>query len=270
MPLLDHFRPPLSQQRQWRSFHTGWAENLTADLNRRLPKGYFAEPTATYGIEIDVATFSEAPTSREPQVLREVAAPYLVRPTDQEPKLEWSPPQPRYNIPFQPSDERVEVRIYNGQAGPVLVGAIELVSPANKDRPSERSTFVSKCEAYLSRGIGLLVVDIVTTRKSNLHNELLTRLRDSHSPEASIGKPEHQLQAELYTVAYRVIERHAQPNLDVWPKPLSIGADLPTMPLWLYGDICVPIALNDTYLETCTRHRIAADFATVYLPPSVE
>ena len=66
MPLLDHFRPPLNQQRQWRAFHTGWAENLTADLNRRLPEGYFAEPTAMYGIEVDVATFAEPTESMSP------------------------------------------------------------------------------------------------------------------------------------------------------------------------------------------------------------
>lgn len=249
MALLDHFRPPLSQQRQWRAFHTGWAENLTADLNQRLPEGYFAEPTASYGIEVDVAAFAEEQGIRVPRVLREVAAaPYLVREGDVEASHEWHIPPPTHSIPFQPSSETVEVLIYDGRAGPVLVGAIELVSPANKDRPAERRTFVSKCEAYLSQGIGLLVVDIVITRKSNLHNELLLRLS---------APTDKQMAAELYTVAYRVVERDGQSALDYWPEKMALGDKLPIMPLWLHGDICVPVALDDTYVETCVKHRIA-------------
>jgi hypothetical protein len=35
MPLLDHFRPPLSGRRHWHSFHNSWATYLAADLNRQ-------------------------------------------------------------------------------------------------------------------------------------------------------------------------------------------------------------------------------------------
>ena len=77
----------------------------------------------------------------------------------------------------------MQVSIFNTEAGPVLAGAIELVSPANKDRSTHRDAFVSKCETYLRQGIGLVIVDVVTGRKANLHNELLVRLaRGSASP----------------------------------------------------------------------------------------
>jgi hypothetical protein len=33
MPLLDHFRPPLSQRRHWDSFHGAWAEAIAIALN---------------------------------------------------------------------------------------------------------------------------------------------------------------------------------------------------------------------------------------------
>ncbi|MEM7128204.1 MAG: DUF4058 family protein [Chloroflexota bacterium] len=247
MPLLDHFHPPLSHHRQWRSFHTGWAENLTADLNKWLPQGYFAEPTATYGIEIDVATFTESNSPDSPRVLREATIPYLARKIDKDTPLEWQVPPPNHTIPFEPSSEVVEVLIYDGRAGPDLVGAIELVSPANKDRPAERSTFVSKCETYLSLGVGLIIVDIVTTRKSNLHNELMQRL-DAPS--------EIHLAADLYTVAYRIVTRDSQSALDCWPEKLTLGVKLPILPLWLKGDICIPVNLDATYDETCMRHRI--------------
>src|SRR4051794_27372200 len=110
MPLLDHFRPPLSGHRQWRSFLHAWATVIAFDLNRRLPPGYFADPNAQYGIEIDVATFEE-----------ETAA---VAPAG------WTPPAPTMTMPMTLSTDVVEVSMYSAEAGPVLTGAIELVSPA--------------------------------------------------------------------------------------------------------------------------------------------
>ncbi len=59
MPLCDHFHPPLSTRRHWHAFHNAWATYIAADLNHRLPEGYFAEPNVQFGIEIDVAAFEE-------------------------------------------------------------------------------------------------------------------------------------------------------------------------------------------------------------------
>jgi len=39
MPLLDHFRPPLSRERHWEAFHAAWAGSITDALNRVLPAG---------------------------------------------------------------------------------------------------------------------------------------------------------------------------------------------------------------------------------------
>ena len=55
--------------------------------------------------------------------------------------------------------------------------AIELVSPGNKDRPEARRAFAAKCAGYLTAGVGLVVVDIVTDRLANLHNELIELMR---------------------------------------------------------------------------------------------
>jgi hypothetical protein len=43
MPLLDHFRPPLSRQRHWDSFHGAWAEAMAVSLNQSLPEQFVAE-----------------------------------------------------------------------------------------------------------------------------------------------------------------------------------------------------------------------------------
>src|ERR1700757_4736179 len=63
MPLLDHFRPPLSERRPWESLHAAWASALADALNERiLPAGYVALEQIHAGavVEIDVATYTDA------------------------------------------------------------------------------------------------------------------------------------------------------------------------------------------------------------------
>ena len=228
MSLLDHFHPPLSIRRHWHSFHNAWATYIASELNRKLPEGYFAEQNVQFGIEIDVATFEEPPLFG--QLPNADVGTGLLSPSI----AGWAPPAPVQTIPFQPISDSVEVKIFSNDAGPTLVSAIELVSPANKacpersewDRRTHRDTFVSKCETYLRQGVGLVVVDIVTNRKANLHNELLARLVGPNAPP---------LNASLYAVAYRPVERDEQPTLEIWPEILALGEPLPTIPLWLRG-----------------------------------
>ena len=61
MPLRDHFRPPLDDQRHWEGLHGGWPMIMVASLRRQLPRGYFAEPRVHLGssAEVDVATFEK-------------------------------------------------------------------------------------------------------------------------------------------------------------------------------------------------------------------
>jgi hypothetical protein len=129
-----------------------------------------------------------------------------------------------------------------------LVGAIELISPGNKDRPEERRAFIAKCANYLFQGVSVVVLDIVTTRQANLHNELL----------AWLNAPAGQLpdEASLYAAAYRPVLRGATPQIDIWAQPCALGAALPTMPLRLTGDSFVPVEFEASYLETCRQRRL--------------
>ena len=233
MALLDHFQAPLKSHRHWHSFHNAWATFLAAELNEWLPEGWFAEPNVQFNIEIDVAAFDDRPEKLDAVT----SFPSLVP--------GWHPPAPVQTIPFPLVTDSVEVNIYENTSGLILAGAIELISPANKDRAASRETFVSKCETYLQQGAGLLIVDVVTERGGNLHRELLDRL------EAVTA-----LQDPLYTAAYRLTEREGTPSLEVWEEPLTVGAPLPTMPLWLRGGLCLPVDLEATYQRTCKAQRI--------------
>ncbi|MDX2242240.1 MAG: DUF4058 family protein [Leptolyngbyaceae cyanobacterium bins.302] len=231
MGLLDHFRPPLSTRRHWHSFHNAWSTYLSETLNEVLPEGYFAEPSAQFGIEIDVATYRE-----------KGSIPVM----QQSEMSQWTPKAPTATLPFQPTTDVVEVQVFSTQAGPTLVGAIELVSPANKDRPASRDAFTSKCQTYLQQGIGLVVVDIVTILNANLHNELMERLR--LQTEALV--------TDLYAISYRVAEIDQAFHLELWQETLTIGTSLPILPLYLKGGLCLPINLENTYQATCVRQRI--------------
>jgi hypothetical protein len=229
MTLHDHFRPPLSVRRHWHAFPNAWATYLASDFNSLLPEGYFAEPNVQFGIEIDVATFEESD-------LRSGGAGAAI----------WSPPAPTQTIPFAIATDVVEVLVYDSREGPTLAAAVELVSPANKDRPAHREAFASKCETYLQAGAGLLIVDVVTDRPGSLHDELLARIAPASEPNG----------ATQYAASYRPIERGGSPSLDIWHQPLSIGDPLPTLPLWLRGGLCLPANLAATYERTCREQRL--------------
>ena len=236
--LLDHFRPPLSARRHWHAFHNAWATYLASDLNTLLPEGYFAESNVQFGIEIDVAAFEdEMAAAAIPDSPTGAASLTAV----------WSPPAPTLAIPFVPAGETVEVRVFDAREGPVLAGAIELVSPANKDRPSHRGAFVSKCEAYLQSGTGLVVVDVVTNRLANLHHALVERLSPAHAPLAG---------PEMYAAAYRAIEQDGTARIDIWQEALGVGSALPIIPLWLRGGLCLPVDLAASYGRTCAEQRL--------------
>lgn len=56
MPLLDHFRPPISSKGSWEGLHGMWPATLVMQLSKLLPARYTAEPRVHLGqyFEIDV------------------------------------------------------------------------------------------------------------------------------------------------------------------------------------------------------------------------
>jgi hypothetical protein len=240
MPLLDHFHAPLAPRRHWESFHVNWAGAIADALNERLlPEGYFAEQHAHSGarVEIGVATFAES------------AAPRRDGSTATLPARVWTPPAPPIVLPAAFPDA-FEVLVFESEGGANLVAAIELVSPANKDRPAHRQAFAIKCASYLCQGISLVIVDIVTSRQGNLHNDMMQLLGPT-VPSAVL--PEG---TSLYAVAYRPIVRESKEQIEAWPASLVIGQPLPTVPLALNAEVCLPIDLEETYSVACQRRRL--------------
>lgn len=236
MPLLDHFRAPLKVTHPWMGFHSSWAAAIAQHLNQGLlPEDYYALPNVQLGgeVEIDVATLKQD-AARDGNVATAV----------------WAPPQASLTMPVDFVNLEVfEVQVLQDLGGPQLRAAIEIVSPANKDRPRQRRTFAVKAASYLQRAVSVIVIDAVTERLANLHAELLQAL--DLDPATAWQSPSH-----LYAGAYRTVLAAGSHRLDAWLEPLALGQPLPTLPLWLDAERCLPLRLEDTYTATCGSLRI--------------
>jgi hypothetical protein len=239
MPLLDHFRPPIVPNHSWESFHSNWATRIADALNELLPPEFMAEEhTSTSSrLEIDVATYETPPSPAVNGHPTAVAEP-----------VAYAPPAAPFTTALTFPDA-FEVRVFRTTGGLTLVGVVELVSPGNKDRAEERKAFVTKAAGYLHQGISLVIVDVVTTRRANLHNDIM-RLLDA-DPRCELPAD-----AELYAVAYRPVARGERTEAELWPHRLAVGQPLPELPLRLTGDLFVPVRLEATYQEACRRRRL--------------
>lgn len=235
MPLLDHSRPPLRNRPPYKSLNAAWGTFLCNGLNQGgLPPDYRAYPEKAVGIglEADVATYEDA--ERPPAGNGDGGVTTAV----------WAPPRPPLVVPVDFFDlESQEVKVYADDGGR-LVAAVELVSPANKDRPGHRADFAAKCAAYLQQEVSVLVVDIVTGRRTNLHRPLMELLQLGESAADAVT-------SDLYAIAYRVVAAGERTQLEAWPTPLALGEPLPKMPLWLRDDLAVPLDLETSYRQAC-------------------
>lgn len=227
MPLLDHFRPPLSVSHPWKAVHSAWANAIANQLNEVLPKDYYAIPEVPLGDQIDVATLEDGTGATAGAAAVATAV--------------WAPPQPKLVAPVDFTRiHGTAVHVFQDQGGPQLRAAIELVSPANKDRPRSRLTFAAKCVGYLERGVNVVVLDTVTGWRANLHTEIAQALEAAEG--LAWDSPTY-----LYAVAYRSVARDGQTQVEVWPEALAVGKELPTLPLWVGVDLCLPLPLEASY-----------------------
>jgi hypothetical protein len=235
MPLLDHFHAPLYPREPWVSFHATWASSIMAQLNRTTSKRFRATIHIHLGrdVEADVAEFDRAPNAADTNGHGGGVA-----------TATYAPPAVVRSVPALFPDD-IEVRVNDLRDGMVVVAVVELVSPANKHRPEERQAFAAKCSAYLRRGLGLVIVDTVTSRHANLHDDLMTLL--GHPDPADLG-------GELiYASAYRPKHHDGENRIDLWPNRLVVGEGLPTLPLALRGYGFVPLDLEAAYIDACER-----------------
>jgi len=162
----------------------------------------------------------------------------------------WAPPEPTSVLEADLSEQyEYEVLVYDQSRGRTLVAAIEIVSPANKDRPENRRAFVSKCAALLQSRVCVSIVDLVTTRQFNLYADLLDLIGQK---DLTFGPTP----PSIYAATCRGKKVRERPRLEIWAYPLVVGRALPTLPIWLQDDLAVSLDLELSYEETCRALRI--------------
>jgi hypothetical protein len=242
MPLRDHFRPPVSKHSSWEGFHGFWPAAIVQRLADQLPKEYVAEPRVHLGsfYEIDVCTFEDA--SARPSAAPGSNGGVAV--------ATYAPPAPSFAVDAEiPEQYEYEVLIYDIERDRRLVAAIEIVSPANKDRPESRQMFVAKCATLLQKGVCVSIIDLVTIRHANLYADLLALIGCS-DPRFTSDPP------SIYAVTCRKLVVARKTRLETWSHALAVGQPLPELPIWLTERTAVSLDLEVCYEETCRVLRI--------------
>jgi Protein of unknown function (DUF4058) len=207
---------------------------IVQHLRKQLPPGYVAEPRVHLGTpnEIGLIAFDSDDAPSRPFIVEATAA--------------WAAAQPIVAVETEAPDEyEYEVRVYDAERGRTLVAAIEIVSPANKDRPGRRNAFVGKCAALLQKGVAVSLVDLVTVRQFNLYAELMAFI--GHEELAPVKDA-----PAVYVASCRWVPRGRKYALETWSHPLTVGQPLPTLPLWLAENLILPLDLEPSYEQACS------------------
>jgi hypothetical protein len=162
----------------------------------------------------------------------------------------WAPPEPTLAVDADPTEQYAyEVLVYDQSRDRLLVAAVELVSPGNKDRSQSRREFVAKCAALLGQNVCVSIVDLVTTRQFNLYAELLDLI--------GVADPALRSSAPAtYAATCRGRKVNGKPRFESWAYPLVVGQNLPILPLWLTEELAVSLDLEVSYEDTCRAHKI--------------
>lgn len=211
-------------------FHNTWIVTLKNALNDGvLPAGYYAISEQRAGQVIPDVLALQTSTSQP------VAAP----PSG---TTAVADTPPRVSLVMTPDSETVYAQkqrtlVVRQSGDHRIVALLEIVSPGNKDRPSAVQAFVEKAVAALSQGYHLLVIDLHPPGAHDprgMHAAIWEELT-SESYEPPAEKP---LTLASYVAA-------VVPSAYV--EPLSVGSELPDMPLFLDAEFYVNVSLEETY-----------------------
>jgi hypothetical protein len=231
MPLRDHFHPPLDNILTWEEFHGMWPAAIVQHLRTVLPPGYTAGP------RVHLGSFHE---------IDESDIPFHLGPSGGVAVASWASTEPSVAVEVEPDEEyEYAVHVYDAEREQTLVAAIEIVSPANKDRPEKRNAFVAKCAALLRAGVSVCVVDLVTVRHFNLYTQLMAFIGQGAADPMSADPP------PTYAASCRWGLRGEKSRLETWSRTMTVGHPLPTLPLWLTADLAVSLDLERSYEQAC-------------------
>jgi len=210
-------------------FHNAWITQLRDALNGGLlPDGFYAQGEQWAGqIQTDVLTLH---AGREPPA--PVGGGVLA--------IEEAPPRVSRRVA---SSEAAHVRasrrtlVIRHASGHRVVALLEIVSPANKDRPSSVADFVDKAVSALRQGVHLLMIDLFPTG-----------VHDPQGMHSLIWRDDSdELDAPTRDKPVTLASYLAKDLPEAYLEFLPIGAVLPAMPLFLDVHAYVNAPFEATY-----------------------
>jgi hypothetical protein len=212
------------------SFHNGWITHLADALNGgRLPPDYYALAEQHAGRYVtDLLTLHASGPNGEPPVppsgpgLAVAEAPPKVRRQLTAPKT------------YRQLRRTLAVRHVSGHR---LIAVVEIVSPANKDRPASVGAFVAKTVELLDLNVHVLLVDLLPP--------------GPHDPRGMHGMVWSEFEEGPYDVPpaepLTVASYSAGPPVKAYLENLAVGAAVPDLPLFLHTERYIPAPLDSTY-----------------------
>jgi hypothetical protein len=217
------------------AFHVQWIAELNKALNGGLlPPGYYSLPEQHASSSIpDLLTLHTSPAAE-----KELGLP----PATGGLALAEAPPrvQRKQTVGSVARTRRRTLAIRHVSEHR-LVALLEIVSPANKDRPRSVADFAGKIVAALAYGVHALVIDLLPPGShdaAGLHGAIWARLEKTEEP---YDLPED----DPFTLASYV----ADDAVDIYLEHPTVGASLPQMPLFLRPDRYINVPLEATYQE---------------------
>ncbi len=204
-------------------FHTAWITHLSEALNDGLlPDGYYAVSEQHWG---GIFAYRIAPMQYAPPGEGGIA-------------VAEAPPRVRRKLSLSAAASAMRRTLtIRHKSGHHVVALSEIVSPANKDRPSHVEDFVEKSVTALAHGIHLVLVDLIPPGpydRQGMDGAVWDRLD---------GEPYLLPPGEPLTLASYVAERLPEAYLE----HLAVGSSLAEMPLFLNPDRYINLPLESTY-----------------------
>jgi hypothetical protein len=209
-------------------FHHSWITHLKEALNDGLlPSGFYAQSEQHAGLSIaDVITL-QVPGPLSPVVPKAGVGGTAVA---------AAPPQVSRRLVAAPAPRPRTIAVRHA-TGHHVVAMIEIVSPANFDRPASVRAFVRKADDALRSGVHLLVIDLFPPGRHAPRGmpEAVWRRRTGRRYALPDGRP---LTAAAFV---------AGPRPEAHLEHLAVGDALRDMPVFLSADYYVNAPLEATY-----------------------
>jgi hypothetical protein len=209
--------------------HTLWIAELSNALNGGLlPKGYYAMAEQHAGMSVaDILTLQM--DQNDPAAPRESGGVALASPPRLSRKMVASPIDS-----YRLARRTLAIRHISKHR---VVALLEIVSPANKDRPSSVSDFVDKALAAIHHSVHLLVIDLFPPGPS-----------DPRGIHAAIWEHFNAQVEGLPADKPLAVSAYAASKLpEAWIEPLAVGDPLPDGPLFLEPRWHIDVPLEATY-----------------------